>query len=462
MLSLLTKSWAGRQSCAGKLGTARKYPQSTAVVPLFSVPRTAREPAVPRSRAPQTETPGVKNSAVPGVAASVQKRLLTGSVSVVLLLLGQTALARPGTHAPAISTYDTRASSVVLAYRHGSSDAGPFNTYSYNANFSSTTGKLSAQFGIHYVNFASKESDSTAHGVGASGVALFVFPVAGRWFDGVPKAAIAFDVGAVPTAYISGQRNYLTLPLVLGFGVPLSPERHITFTPWFEVAPSANLDTVFKPEGVQLGTNVVNQSPECSSTDPAVLANCKVTLNQGAVEDAVKKGVTVDLSASVPMRAGLNGEIHLGEVADLNLYTGLSTLGGGFSGASVFTLGAGITFRWDDIVPAVLPAERRLERESCDAVEGRFRSCPNARKWLSPEQRAQQPVPPPNATKLTPTQALPVQRPAPVAAPLPAPPAPAAPPRELPAAPVVAPPSTSAPQGANAPAGAPPIAAFPN
>ncbi|MEO7033329.1 MAG: hypothetical protein ABI548_05680 [Polyangiaceae bacterium] len=394
----------------------------------------------------------------------MQKRLLTGSVSVVLALLGQTAHALPGTHAPAISTYDTRASSVVLAYRHGSSDAGPFNTYSYNANFSSTTGKLSAQFGIHYVNFASKENSSTAHGVGASGVALFVFPVAGRWLDGVPKAAIALDVGAVPTAYVSGQRNYLTLPVVLGFGVPLSPDRHITFTPWFEVAPSANLDTVFKPAEVQIGSNVVNQSPECSSMDPAVLATCKVTLNQGAIEDAVKKGVTVNLSASVPMRAGLNGEIHLGESVDLNAYSGVSTLGGGFKGSSVLTAGVGITFRWDDIVPAVLPVERRLERESCDAVEGRFRSCPNSRKWLSPEQRARLPEPPPNASKLTPAQSLPPSRPVPMVAP-PATPEPV-PTGAAPAAPAVAPapaapPSTSTPQGSNE-AGTPPIAGFPN
>ncbi|MEP7049262.1 MAG: hypothetical protein ABJB12_02870 [Pseudomonadota bacterium] len=382
----------------------------------------------------------------------MQKRLFIGSISVVLSLLGQPARALPGTHAPAISTYDTRASSVIVAYRHGASSAGPFNTYSYNANFSSTSGKLSAQFGIHYVNFASKESDSTAHGVGASGVALFVFPVSGRWSDGVPKAAIAFDVGAVPTAYVSGQRNYLTLPLVLGFGVPLSPDRHVTFTPWFEIAPSANLDTVFRPEGVQLGSNVVNQSPECSSTDPLVAMNCKVTLNQSAVEDAVKKGVTIDLSASVPMRAGLNGEIHLGEVADLDLYTGLSTLGGGFGGASVFTLGAGLTFRWDDIVPAVLPVERRLEHEGCDAVEGRFRSCPNSRKWLSPEQRLSLPAPSKSAVQGAPP--APAAQPAQVAAPKPTP--------EPTSASPVTPPNTTAPEGAAPPSGSPPAAAFPN
>ena len=68
---------------------------------------------------------------------------------------------------------------------------------------------------------------------------MFVFPVAGRYDDGVPKAAIAFDVGAVPTAYVSGERNFLTVPLVLGFGVPLSPHQAVTITPWFEMAPIA-------------------------------------------------------------------------------------------------------------------------------------------------------------------------------------------------------------------------------
>src|SRR5262249_26559855 len=138
---------------------------------------------------------------------------------------------------------------------------GPFNTFSYNANFTSTTGKLSAQFGIHYLNFMPNGGDSKAHGVGASGTALFVFPVAGRYDDGVPKAALSFDLGAVPTAYVSGQRNFMTLPLVFGFGVPLSPARAITITPWYELAPSVNLDTVFHPADITVDPNTVQYDP---------------------------------------------------------------------------------------------------------------------------------------------------------------------------------------------------------
>ncbi len=383
----------------------------------------------------------------------MRTRLPLGSLPTFLLLLGNTAHALPGTHVPAISTYDTRASSVVLAYRHGASDAGPFNTFSYNANFTNTTGRLSAQFGLHYVNYAPKINNETAHGVGASGTALFEFPVAARWDDGVPKAALAFYVGSTPTVYVSGERNYLTIPLNLGFAVPLSPHKALTLTPWFEIAPSANLDTVFKPADVQIGSNVANQSPECSSTDPAVLANCKVTLNQSAIEDAVKKGVTADLSFKVPLRAGLEAGIHLGPSVDFNVYTAVGALGGGFSGSSVVTIGGGLVFRWDDIVPAVLPVERRLDREGCDAIESRFRSCPGSRQWLTPEQRARLPraqpaAPAPLAPKPNPAPIAPkpfVAPAAPPPAPAPAVPAPApAPPSGAQTAPTAAPPASSA------------------
>ena len=157
---------------------------------------------------------GVKNARASGVAGGVGTRRILGSLPVVLLLLlGRSAQALPGTHAPAISTYDTRASSVVLAYRHTASDAGPLNTFSYNANFSNSTGILSAQFGIHYVNFAAKANDSTAHGVGASGVALFVFPLAARWADVGP---LTLWTATFPTmllhAGVTVRRNRLARP----------------------------------------------------------------------------------------------------------------------------------------------------------------------------------------------------------------------------------------------------------
>jgi len=412
--------------------------------PAFTQNFAAHEPSPASPMATQSTARGVKNSRAAGVAAGVGKRFIVGSLIALFALLGRAAHALPGTHAPAISTYDTRASSVVLAYRHTSSDAGPLNTFSYNANFSNTTGILSAQFGIHYVNFDAKANDSTAHGVGASGVALFVLPVAARWDDGVPKAAIAFDIGSVPTVYVSGQRQYVTLPLVFGFGVPLSPHRAITLTPWFEASISANLDTVFKSTDISVDPSWVTVTQ-----DPNNPTQTKVGLKDGAVEAAVKNGVSIDSGFYVPMRAGLQADIHVSQTVDFNLYSSIATLGGAFGGASAFTLGAGLSFRWDSIVPAVLPVDRRLEREQCEAVEARFRSCPASSKWLSPEQRA---------PESKPTE--------PSAAPAPAPASLPAPSSTQPTAPVPAP--ATSPQPAPSPEpkssapNSPPSAVFPN
>jgi hypothetical protein len=330
-----------------------------------------------------------------------------------------------GTHAPAVSTYDTRASSIVLAYRHGFSNAGSFNTFSYNANFTSTTGRLSAQFGIHYVNFRQNDADTRAHGVGGSGVAVLEYPVAGRYEDGVPKVALALHLGGVPTAYISGERNFLTVPFVLGFGVPLSPHRMFTITPWYELAISANVETIVRPEGVTIDSSSVVFDPATNTA----------SLKPGAVETALQKGVTIDVGVSVPMRVGLEAALHLGKSADLNFYGMFSTLGGAFSGESVKTVGAALVIRWDDIVPAVLPKPVVETNESCEATERRFRACPNARHWLTPEQRGQQAAPEP------------APAPAPAIAPTPAP-APATPPAPAPT-PVTPPAATPEPAPVN-------------
>ncbi len=357
---------------------------------------------------------------------------LSCALSLAACGFGRSASATAGTHAPAVSTYDTRASSIVFGYRHGFSDAGSFNTFSYNANFTSTSGRLSAQFGIHYVNFREQDADARAHGVAGSGVAVLVFPVADRYDNGVPKVALALHLGGVPTAFISGERNFLTLPFVLGFGVPLSPAKFLTFTPWYELAVSVNLDTVVKPEGVTIDpTEAIEPDPK----NPG-----KFRLTSDAVQNALAQGVEIDLGVSVPMRVGLEASLHLGKTADLNLYGMFSTLGGAFSGDTVKTIGAALIIRWDDIVPTVLPKAEVETTEDCEATEKRFRACPNARHWLSPEQRGQQAPSEPAPT--TPSSTTP-STPPPVAAP----PAAAATPPSAPAPAAPQPATTLAPQG---------------
>jgi hypothetical protein len=344
------------------------------------------------------------------------------AVALTASAIGRPAAATAGTHPLSVSTYDTRASSIVFGYKHGFSDAGSFNTFSYNANFTSTTGRLSAQFGIHYVNFKETGSDARAHGVAGSGVGVLVFPIAGRYDNGVPKAGLALHLGGVPTAYVSGERNFLTLPFVMGFGVPLSPAKFVTLTPWYEMALSVNVDTIVRPEGVTISDDDVIVNPQTQM----------VSLREGAVQDALAKGVTIDVGVSVPMRVGLEASFHLGKTVDLNLYGAFSSLGGAFGGEKVQTVGGALVIRWDDIVPAVLPKPVVEERESCEATERRFRACPISRTWLSPEQRGQaSPEPPPSAVTPSPLTTSPAAAPVtPPAAPPPAAPPPAAPPTD--------------------------------
>ncbi len=306
-----------------------------------------------------------------GVRAALAASALIGSA-----FCASEASARPGTHPIVVHTWDARASSVVLEYERGLLDGGGMNIVSYHANFSSTGGRLSSQFGLYYLNF-SEASNPTAHGLAGSATAVFSLPVASRFENGLPRAAIGLYVGSAPTALISGERNYVTVPFVFGFGVPISPAKAISITPWFELSPSVNLDTVIH------SYDFSNVNP-LDYYDPATGTVKKLTASD--VEKILKDSVDLEFGFRVGARGGLDIALHASDYFDLALDASMSSVGTAFSGTRVVYLGGGFVWRWDDIVPAVLPADKRLLHESCDDVETRFRSCPNARKWRSPEE----------------------------------------------------------------------------
>lgn len=336
--------------------------------------RAGGEPGIPRSDSTTANRVRCPRDADP------LRALCRSSLAIGLGLavsFARPAEARPGTHPIVVSTWDPRASSVLLGYRRGIFDGGGFNIVSYQANFSATSGFLSSQFGLHYSSF--EESGApTAHGLAASAVALFAFPVAPRFENGLARAALGFYVGSAPTALVSGERNYLSIPFVFGLGVPLSPSSAVTLTPWFELSPGANLDTVI-------------HAFEVTDVNPAdYLTPSGIRLTQDDVEQVVRESVDLDVSATVGARGGLDLAVHVSDSVDLGANAALSTLGTAFSGSTVIYLGGGFVWRWDQIVPAVLPAHRRLLHESCDAIEERFRSCPNVRKWRPVEGVAPQ------------------------------------------------------------------------
>jgi hypothetical protein len=332
--------------------------------------------------------------------------VLAGSV-----LLSAGALAAPGTHGPSVSTWDTRASSVVLSARPGFVEGGHFFIGSYNANFTSTSGILSAQFGLHYLNFRGNDADPIAHGMSGTAVALFNVPVTPRFDTGLPKTSMAVFIGGAPSALISGQLNYLSIPLVMGLGVPISPDRHVTIAPWFELSPGINVDTVIH----DLTLNDIPPPAGCDINHPQLC-----TFNAQMAQEIVSKAVELDVSFKVGARAGLDLEFHLNDAVDLNLGGMLGTLGAAFSGPMVKWVNLGLVVRWDDIVPAVLPPEKRLLKESCDNVERRFRTCPEAERWMTPEARQARP----ECAAPVPASTMPVE-PAPGMQPAPYPPQPA-------------------------------------
>ena len=132
--------------------------------------------------------------------------------------------ATPGTHPTMVSTWDTTASSITGGFTGASfGSGGRMFVGSYASSFSSTSGNIGAQFGVHYINYAESSVAPVAHG--GSGSAAFVFsaPLLGRHASGLPKVALGFYVGVAPTLLVSGERNYGWVPLTTGIAAPISP-----------------------------------------------------------------------------------------------------------------------------------------------------------------------------------------------------------------------------------------------
>jgi hypothetical protein len=261
---------------------------------------------------------------------------------------------------------------VVLGLGRAVSGDGAFTLASYNANFSSTSGILSAQFGAHYVTYQNSDASPTARGFSAGGVALINVPLSDRLENGLPGSSFAFYIGGVPTALFSGQLNFISVPLVLGLGVPFSPSPWISIRPWVELSPGLNFDTRI----------------QAISTDDAIQAAMDGTLTQAEVEDLVEQGLNINRETSVGKRAGLSFAVHLGERVDFD-----SNLMIGAGHAGSVSLSAALVFRWDAMAEGVLSARARQAGWDCASVEERFRSCSAARRARRPELRPRTPAP---------------------------------------------------------------------
>ncbi len=129
-------------------------------------------------------------------------RRLSVCVLALVVCLPHGALARTGESAPTVGSWDTRASSVSFSYLEGFFGGGHLRFASYFTNFSSTSGRLSSQFGIHYVGYG--EGATSAHGMAGSVSALYEIPLSGRQPNGLPWVALAPYAGVSPSGIVSG------------------------------------------------------------------------------------------------------------------------------------------------------------------------------------------------------------------------------------------------------------------
>lgn len=257
-------------------------------------------------------------------------------IALVLLGLGwllpRAACARTGESAPTVGTWDTRASSISASYLEGVFGGGYLRFASYFTNFSSTTGRLSSQFGLHYVGYG--EGAATANGMAGTITALYQIPAVARRASGLAAVAIAPYVGISPAGLISNDFVSFSLPAHFGLGVPISPVDWLTITPWGEAT-----------AGLDVDLDVNRQAINDVSSGKTSAANAKFS-------DLVGSTNSVHLAS----RFGVSAALHVGDRFDValqGLFNWLSrpTDTSGF----VFMGGGSLVWHWDDIVPGVLP-----------------------------------------------------------------------------------------------------------
>ena len=132
-----------------------------------------------------------------------------------------------------------------------------------------------------------------------------------------------------------------------------------------------------------------------------------LNLTDSAVNKILNSAVDFKVSGTVGLRSGLDFGIRLGDSVDFNVNGMIGSLGGGFGGTFVGFVGAGFAFRWDNIVPSVLPAEKRLLHEDCGDIEVRYRACQSVNgPTMTPAQPNANPPPAyPGVPAPTPTYA---------------------------------------------------------
>ena len=296
-----------------------------------------------RNPKPATHARVVSPIAATSLPLSCTQAVVVGlAVVVVVATVGRAApaLARSGTHGPTVSTYDPRASSIAVTFRHFTHKTGSLDHVMYTSAFSSTSGRLISQFGVGFV-YRSAEGQPTGYGASASAVTMLILPVGERGITGLPVVSVALYGGPAPTFIGGSLFGSFTVPFVLGLGVPLTPASWLTFTPFVEFTPSVDFDA--------------HARNDFKITDEN---------RNKSVEELVDEAVTWDVDYQFGWRAGAMCSFHLGASAEISILVGAAN--DTRVDQAQWSIGTVLLWHWDDVVAGVRPrvkpspcAERR-------------------------------------------------------------------------------------------------------
>ncbi len=265
---------------------------------------------------------------------------------VLALLTATPAFARPGIHPGSLVTWDTRASTIGFEYGVVAHDSGVLHSASYLSNFSSTTGNLGSQFGVHFVTSQPNEGQAS-YGLSGSAMTVIQRPILDRHPNGVSRLGVAFAFGPAPVVLVGAIFAEVVVPLVIAVGLPIAPVPWLTITPWGEVAPALTFDGSLHPEAIG-GADLDSE-----------------------IDDVVAEAVQYELGFGVSGRGGVEVAFHLGRV-DLQLQFAGGNVGFEDAAKPAFFGGAALGVRWDRVVPDVLPDDGEApppEVEPADQAE---------------------------------------------------------------------------------------------
>ncbi len=288
-------------------------------------------------------------------ATALAATALAATLLAATLLGAQPALALVGSHGASIGTFDVRASSLGLTLDHHEAGGAQLDVLTYHTAFTSTTGRLSSQFGIHGIHLVDKDGRS-GWGMSAGAVTMFTLP-AERFRNGVPRSAVRYWFGLVPTAAFGAIYGRVWLPMTFGGAWTLSPVQWLSFTPWVELAGGLDANADVHEAEVSLSQG----------------GGDNVTLSQDDVKKIIDKSLSWNARFGFAWRTGLEVAFHMGDRFDIALRGGAGKLGNEVA----WNARVALIFHWDDVVPALLPS-----------------SCPTPRVYGAPEVPLADPVTP--------------------------------------------------------------------